>query len=206
MLRRSQGLRSLLAVPAVLLVACLPTTDRDTYAPGDSGSVTIENALRSLTFFLPGCAHFEVQKRIGRRWVTQAPEIECVWEGFAQAVVPGASVTDAFVARDPGHWRLRYSIGLGCSDDEPFSQCATSFPLASNAFEVVEANDCIVTGCSGQVCAGEPVATTCEWLPHYACFRDARCGHFGPADECAWEPTAELAACLEANGAPLTPR
>ena len=35
-------------------------------------------------------------------------------------------------------------------------------------------SDCRVTGCSGQICADEDVATTCEWLDEYECYQKSR--------------------------------
>jgi len=57
-------------------------------------------------------------------------------------------------------------------------------------------NPCQPTGCSGQLCSAVDIGTTCEWLPHYACFQDAICGSNGPNSACAWEHTDELSACL----------
>lgn len=57
--------------------------------------------------------------------------------------------------------------------------------------------NCIVTGCSGQVCADEDVITTCEFLPEYMCYRDARCERQSDG-ECGWTETPELLGCLEA--------
>ncbi len=57
--------------------------------------------------------------------------------------------------------------------------------------------ECIVTGCSGQVCAAEPVATDCEWKPEYECFKLAKCGPFGSDGQCAWLETPEYLECLE---------
>jgi hypothetical protein len=54
---------------------------------------------------------------------------------------------------------------------------------------------CRVTGCSGQVCADHDVATTCEWQPEYACYRDAQCAR-QPDGSCNWTMTDELASCL----------
>ncbi len=34
---------------------------------------------------------------------------------------------------------------------------------------------CLVTGCSGQLCASSPIGTTCVWDPGFACLRDAVC-------------------------------
>jgi hypothetical protein len=54
---------------------------------------------------------------------------------------------------------------------------------------------CIRTGCSGQVCADEDIATTCEWKPEYACFKDAICER-NAAGTCGWRETPELKKCL----------
>lgn len=59
-----------------------------------------------------------------------------------------------------------------------------------------EAQDCRRTGCSGQVCADRDVATTCEFLPEYACYQEAECER--QADGlCGWTPTEELQRCIE---------
>lgn len=54
---------------------------------------------------------------------------------------------------------------------------------------------CMVTGCSGQVCADRPVYTTCEWRPEYACYADATCERQEDGN-CGWTKTPELEACL----------
>lgn len=195
----------LLAAAAALVVACAPTTDRDRYEVGDAGTATLRNQLAATTFYLGGCGHFEYERRVGRRWVPEGSDIACIWEGVAQPVPPGSVVVDPITARAPGTWRLRYPVGVGCRESAPLSACDRIEEIVSNEFEVVEGG-CVVGGCSGQVCAADEVVTTCEWLPQYACYRDARCGPFGAAGACDWEPTAELAACLEANGANLSLR
>lgn len=63
--------------------------------------------------------------------------------------------------------------------------------------ECISDTDCIISGCSGQVCASEPVITTCEWLAEYACYQDpgittCRC----IMGACGWSQTPELEACL----------
>ena len=66
--------------------------------------------------------------------------------------------------------------------------------------ECASDDDCIATGCSGQVCAAESVITTCEYRPEYACYDDpyTSCGcHEG---SCGWAPTPELEACLAEAG------
>ncbi|PJE50490.1 MAG: hypothetical protein COV29_03725 [Candidatus Yanofskybacteria bacterium CG10_big_fil_rev_8_21_14_0_10_36_16] len=56
-------------------------------------------------------------------------------------------------------------------------------------------NGCIVTGCSGQVCADEEMITTCEYLPEYACYKTATCERQSNG-ECEWTMTEELTECL----------
>lgn len=197
--------RWMLAAATALLVACSPVTDRDRYEVGDAGTVTLRNQLGAATIYLGGCGHFEYEKRVGDEWLSQGGDTVCVWEGLAEPLAPGEISLDPIVAREPGTWRLRYPVGIGCSASAPLSHCAQVEDLHSNTFEVV-ADGCVVTGCSAQICAAEPVASTCEWLPHYACYRDTRCGRFATGGRCAWEHTPELEACLEQNGAPFSPR
>ena len=186
-----------LLLAVALLDACGPATDRDRYAVGEAGVATFHTQLRT-TLYLAGCNHFDYEKRVGDAWVSQGPDLACVWEGFAQPVLPGEVVSDAIHAREPGTWRLRYAVGAGCSAEAPLdaSKCSVVREVFSNEFEVT-GRDCVVTGCSGQLCAEEQMASTCEWRPEYACFRDATCGRFGPGGACAWKSTPELAACLE---------
>jgi hypothetical protein len=202
MTRHGRSIACLLAACG-LVVACRPTTDRARYEPGETGSATFQNPL-STPVHLGGCGHFEYERRVGDAWVGQGSDIACIWEGFAEPVAPGGVVVDPLVAREPGRWRLRYAVGLGCSERQPLSACPVIEEITSAPFEVV-ASGCVVTGCSSHVCAEDHVATTCEWLPHYACYRDARCGRFGPGGRCAWEPTAELALCIDEQGGPLPP-
>lgn len=74
---------------------------------------------------------------------------------------------------------------------------ARSDAAGEPAAECESAADCVVTGCSGQVCASQPVFTTCEWRAEYACYDDAytSCGCF--EGRCGWEATQALAECLE---------
>jgi hypothetical protein len=202
-LRRLRATPCLLAL--LLLVACDVETDRSQYAAGQSGVATFRNTLGA-TLFLAGCAHFEYEKLVAGRWVSQGSDIACFWEGHAQPVQPGEEVADPIRAREAGTWRLRYDVGVGCSAKRPLQRCDRRFEVTSNEFEVVASggSGCAVAGCSGQLCLeahlADDLATTCEWLPEYACLRDARCGPFGPGGACGWEETPELLECLERAG------
>jgi len=60
---------------------------------------------------------------------------------------------------------------------------------------------CKKTGCSGQLCATVDIMTTCEWLPHYACFQEfGVCCNSGPDGGCAWELSDDLVQCLADSG------
>jgi hypothetical protein len=55
--------------------------------------------------------------------------------------------------------------------------------------------NCVITGCSGQICAAEEMVSTCEFQPEYSCYKTARCER-NPSGDCAWVETAELKQCL----------
>jgi hypothetical protein len=59
--------------------------------------------------------------------------------------------------------------------------------------------NCMVTGCSGEVCAPFPVNTTCVWLPEYECLRLTTCELLqsaGGMQTCGWVQTPEYLECL----------
>ena len=60
----------------------------------------------------------------------------------------------------------------------------------------VPPGQCMVTGCSGQICAPEPVDTTCEWTCEYGCYKHALCEPQA-SGACGWTPTADYDACLD---------
>ncbi|MCA9518324.1 MAG: hypothetical protein KC635_25490, partial [Myxococcales bacterium] len=62
---------------------------------------------------------------------------------------------------------------------------------------------CQRTGCSGQVCAAEPVYTTCEWREYYQCFQLATCGA-NDAGACGWQGNDAFRECMQAHGGPAS--
>jgi hypothetical protein len=192
--------RSIALVVALALCACAPETDRDLYPVGHPGAVAFANQT-GMPVSLAGCSHFDYEQRIDGDWVSQGPATVCVWEGFAQPVPPGETVSEAVDTSRPGTWRLRYPVGVGCSEAAPLDEahCTAVVTVTSNVFTVEDAG-CAIGGCSSQLCGEKAfidrIATTCEWWPHYACYLEARCGRFGPGGACAWEQAPELLACL----------
>lgn len=77
----------------------------------------------------------------------------------------------------------------------PENDAAVSIPIRFTPLPATGTGPCIVTGCSSHVCAPEPVMTTCEYAPSYACYRTARCERQADG-QCGWTMTPELQRCL----------
>jgi eight-cysteine-cluster-containing protein len=54
--------------------------------------------------------------------------------------------------------------------------------------------DCIVSGCSGEICADEDMASICLYRPEYVCYETATCGRLEDGS-CGWSGEG-LAECL----------
>lgn len=78
-----------------------------------------------------------------------------------------------------------------CESGEPFFDdcgCGCTVPAAK---------PCVVTGCSGQICAEGDMMTTCEWREHYACYKSVGICERGADGTCGWRDTPELEQCIE---------
>ena len=60
--------------------------------------------------------------------------------------------------------------------------------------------ECIVTGCSNQICAEEPISSNCEYLDWYACLQYSECGNYGFEGNCIWLTTDSFLDCLDSFG------
>ncbi len=110
---------------------------------------------------------------------------------------------------------LRAEISLGSSDGATDKQCGTVAVLASDcrtdstgtmltcraSTDAAPGSHCQVSGCSAQVCAAQPVLTSCEWRPQYACYDGERCEDQGNG-VCAWTLSEDLARCLAETSSP----
>ncbi|HDQ16838.1 MAG TPA: hypothetical protein ENN31_01810 [Candidatus Vogelbacteria bacterium] len=61
--------------------------------------------------------------------------------------------------------------------------------------ETEKKNRCLITGCSGEICADEEMMSACLWKSEYICYRDAICAR-NQEGVCAWQETPELLSCL----------
>lgn len=95
--------------------------------------------------------------------------------------------------------RLVFALALAwacaCVAERPDRRGGAS--VQRRSARVVE--PCVVSGCSGQLCAREALFSTCEWRPEYACFANAHCAPQANG-ACGWTMTDELRACLDAAG------
>jgi hypothetical protein len=55
--------------------------------------------------------------------------------------------------------------------------------------------ECVVSGCSSEICSDEEVMSTCQFKPEYVCFAKARCERLA-GGQCGWNKTPEYKACL----------
>lgn len=118
--------------------------------------------------------------------------------------------TFTFDAGAGGHAKLILKkdnpSGLPQNDD------SLSFPVvvASGTEKIVggvegesgNADTCVVTGCSGQICAESEMMSTCEYRAEYACYKTAKCEKQS-SGQCGWSQTSELSVCLAGGGEPI---
>ncbi|KYF52558.1 hypothetical protein BE08_05155 [Sorangium cellulosum] len=93
------------------------------------------------------------------------------------------------------------AAAAGCSGLDPDSEGADATgreEVGDDSAAATATGRCRVTGCSGQVCADQPVVTTCEWKEEYACYRAHGICERDARGQCGFRPTPELAACLRA--------
>lgn len=79
----------------------------------------------------------------------------------------------------------------------PEHDASVSIPVrfSVDAVGTVPAN-CRKSGCSGQICADEDMASDCMFRPEYACYRTATCERQADG-KCGWTQTPELTQCLQ---------
>jgi hypothetical protein len=113
---------------------------------------------------------------------------------------------------------LRASIAIGTDSDERAcatytfgaDECAlndsgTTLTCRANQDGPPPSAECRPTGCSSQVCAERDIVTSCEFLPHYACYRGATCERQSDGS-CGWTATEDLQRCVaEASHTGPTP-
>jgi hypothetical protein len=87
-----------------------------------------------------------------------------------------------------------------CSDGRTGGLTGRCLPTAGKCtWEIIDCprkGDCIVTGCSGQLCADTEIATDCAWTESYACYKKFGICQRSMDGKCGWAETKELTSCL----------
>ena len=65
-----------------------------------------------------------------------------------------------------------------------------------------EPESCMVSGCSGEICADTLVDSDCAWHPWFVCLKYTKCGNFAADGSCGWLQTFEYQACMDEYGDP----
>jgi hypothetical protein len=81
----------------------------------------------------------------------------------------------------------------GLPENDASIEVPVKFSAASNIGST--AKSCRPTGCSSQICSDEDIASTCEFRPEYACYKNGECKRQANG-QCGWTQSAALLACL----------
>jgi hypothetical protein len=90
----------------------------------------------------------------------------------------------------------------GCAPGWTCDYCQTAegiaewICLAPDAGACLPPDECRPTGCNGEICASQDVASPCIALPEFACYREIGICETQPWGGCGWTPTPELDECL----------
>lgn len=75
-------------------------------------------------------------------------------------------------------------------------------PCTGVCMELPEPEGCVVSGCSSQICASQPMDSDCMWDPAYECLKLTVCGNYAPDGGCAWAKTPAYQECMQKYWAP----
>lgn len=90
----------------------------------------------------------------------------------------------------------------GCEPGWTCDYCQTSnggpewICLSPEAGACLPPDECRPTGCNGEICADQDVASPCVALPEFTCYEDFGECKRQPWGQCGWTPSPELDQCL----------
>ena len=90
-------------------------------------------------------------------------------------------------------------LNFGCSDGHhmAYTRGGECKRCVKPAAECMTDEDCFRTGCSGEICDAEDVASICVWRPEFACYEDQHCGC--RKGLCGWRHDPDLIECLTSS-------
>jgi eight-cysteine-cluster-containing protein len=113
-------------------------------------------------------------------------------ESFTEGTKIERLFTDMHAYKKPGKYIVKLQLGPLESNE-----VTIMLGITPGIPECETDNDCVTTGCSGQICQSEkaePLVSTCEWKEKYVCFEDkGKC--VCREGVCAWTDSVEE--CLE---------
>ena len=68
--------------------------------------------------------------------------------------------------------------------------------LSPEAGACLPPDECRPTGCNGEICANQDIASPCVALPEFACYQEVGICEIQPWGQCGWTATPELDECL----------
>ncbi|MEM7608287.1 MAG: hypothetical protein AAF411_23275, partial [Myxococcota bacterium] len=183
---------------------------------GCSGQICADGDLASTCEFLPEYACYQdlgicERQDDGACGWTETPELseclndpvpkpepgECRRTGCSGELCAGEDLASACIALpefacygDFGVCERQDDGACGWTDSVELSECL------SDPEPEPEPGECFPTGCSGQLCADESIATTCEFLPEYACYQELGICERQDDGACGWTDSVELSECL----------
>lgn len=113
------------------------------------------------------------------------------FETRTEQISEGKTATVEFVASKEGEFEFYCSV-----DGHRAMGMVGKLIVMSGEGQQAKAGDgCVITGCSSQICAEGEVITTCEYLPAYSCYAEARCERQSDG-QCGWTETPALRECF----------
>jgi len=117
------------------------------------------------------------------------------------ALCPGESDIDSFVECEAAGYPVMESYPRQCAANRQSFTENFGNANRNGSATPVERDGCVVTGCSGQVCAGEDVVTDCAYREEYSCYasESAVCERQSNG-KCGWTLTDALQQCINQSG------
>ncbi len=119
----------------------------------------------------------------------------------------GTGLCKAIVGVFWNGYECHYSSGCRCEGADCGNGYLDIATCEAEHTACTQADDCVVGGCSGQLCNEAslgPIASTCEWTAAYACYQGATCERQADG-ACGWTHDATLDACLDAADTVVCP-
>lgn len=119
---------------------------------------------------------------------TCGDDAKCGYKCGTKPVCDYADPSKSYLVKDAESCKLvKFACDAGF---EPF------FDECGCGCKPAEAKPCVVTGCSGQLCADSDRVTTCEYREEYACYKAHGVCERDASGACGWRQTDALKSCL----------